>query len=152
MGWRPGDGFGGENVILAGNQPNPTVSENPSANSRPDRGVDYVEFAARDVPTARRFYAAVFGWTFEDYGPDYTSFHDGRIGGGFFTAPAGWQPTPAGSGAPLVVLYVAAGLEAAQTRVEEAGGRIVRPIFAFPGGRRFHFTDPSGNELAVWAE
>lgn len=119
--------------------------------ARFDRCVDYVEFAARNVPAARRFYAAVFGWTFEDYGPDYTSFHDGRVGGGFFTAPADWQPAAPGSGGPLVVLY-AVNLEEAERRVVAVGGRVVRPIFAFPGGRRFHFTDPSGNELAIWGD
>lgn len=116
-----------------------------------DRCVDYVEFAVRDVPAARRFYAAVFGWVFEDYGPDYISFHDGRIGGGFYTAPAGWAPAPAGGGGPVVVFY-AADLGEAERRVTTAHGRIVRPIFAFPGGRRFHFTDPSGNELAFWGQ
>ena len=121
------------------------------SHTHPDRCVDYVEFAARDLPASRRFYAAVFGWTFEDYGPDYVSFYDGRIGGGFFTAPDGWQPAPAGSAAPLVVFY-AVNLEEAERRVLAAGGRIARPVFAFPGGRRFHFTDPSGNELAVWGE
>ena len=119
--------------------------------ARFDRCVDYVEFAARDLPATQRFYAAVFGWTFEEYGPDYLAFHDGRIGGGFFAAPPDWQPAPAGSGAPLVVFY-AVNLGEAERRVTTAGGRVVRPIFAFPGGRRFHFTDPSGNELAVWGE
>lgn len=116
-----------------------------------DRCVDYVEFAARDVPAARRFYHAVFGWNFEDHGPDYSSFHDGRLGGGFFTAPPGWQPAAQGAGAPLVVFYCT-DLAAARGRVATAGGRIVRETFDFPGGRRFHFADPSGNELAVWSE
>ena len=123
----------------------------PMPKSRYDRCVDYVEFAVRDVPAARRFYSAVFGWILEGYGPDYTTFHDGRIGGGFFTAPPDWRPAPTGSGAPLVVLY-ATQLEEAERRVTAATGHVVRPIFSFPGGRRFHFTDPSGNELAVWGE
>lgn len=122
-----------------------------SDQARFDRCVDYVEFAAREVSAAQEFYVAVFGWTFTDYGPDYVSFHDGRLNGGFFTAPADWQPAPSGGGAPLVVLYVV-DLTGAEQRVVAAGGRIVRPVFEFPGGRRFHFTDPSGNELAVWSE
>ena len=82
----------------------------------------------------------LLGWKFTDYGPDYTSFEDGRRPGGFAKA------TSVGKGA-LVVLY-ATNLEASEARVRKAGGKIVKPIFSFPGGRRFHFTDPSGNELA----
>ena len=110
-----------------------------------DQRIDYVEFAAADVAAAKRFYAGAFGWRFEDYGPDYAAFHDGRLAGGFTTDPA------TATRAPLVVLY-AVDLEATLARVEAAGGRITRPIFAFPGGRRFQFTDPEGNELAVWSE
>lgn len=110
-----------------------------------DRRIDYIEFPARDVAELKRFYGAVFGWGFEDYGPDYASFHDGRLAGGFSTE------LPARVGGPLVVIY-AADLEAARQRVEAAGGRVTRAPFAFPGGRRFHFTDLSGNELAVWSE
>jgi predicted enzyme related to lactoylglutathione lyase len=88
---------------------------------------------------------SAFGWSFEDYGPDYASFADGRLSGGFQTA------TDVSPGGPLVVIY-AADLEAMEQRVSQAGGTIVRPIFSFPGGRRFHFTDPSGNELSVWSD
>ena len=110
-----------------------------------DRRIDYVEFGARDIEKTKAFYHAVFGWTFSDYGPDYTSFHDGRLSGGFTTERA------AGRGGPLVVLY-AVDLEAMQAKIKAAGGSIVKDTFSFPGGRRFHFTDPSGNELAVWSD
>jgi len=110
-----------------------------------DRRIDYLEFPATDIQATKAFYSSVFGWTFEDYGPDYTSFQDGRLAGGFWTAPA---VSPGGA---LVVIF-AAQLEAAEGRVKAAGGQIVKPIFAFPGGRRFHFLDPNGNELAVWGE
>jgi uncharacterized protein len=110
-----------------------------------DLRIDYIEFSVTSVADARRFYTEAFGWKFEDYGPDYTSFHDGRLGGGFRTAET------VAAGGPLVVLY-ATDLTAAEARVRHAGGPIVREAFSFPGGRRFHFADPSGNELAVWSE
>jgi uncharacterized protein len=110
-----------------------------------DRRIDYIEFSVKSVADAKRFYGSAFGWSFEDYGPDYASFADGRLTGGFQTTAA-VKP-----GGPLVVIY-AADLEALEQRVRKAGGTIVRPIFSFPGGRRFHFTDPSGNELAVWSD
>lgn len=116
------------------------------SNQANDKRIDYIEFPATDVAATRRFYEAVFGWKFEDYGPDYTSFVDGRIAGGFYTVPSMGQ----GPGA-LVVIY-GADLAAIEAKVTEAGGRIVKPVFSFPGGRRFHFADPSGNELAIWSE
>ena len=110
-----------------------------------DRRVDYIEFPATDIDKTKGFYSGVFGWKFTDYGPDYTSFTDGRMRGGF---TAGGE---IGSGGPLIVLYSAdlAGIEAL---IKKNGGRIVRDVFEFPGGRRFHFKDPSGNELAVWSD
>lgn len=110
-----------------------------------DRRIDYIEFPVTDLVAAKRFYAAVFGWKFEDYGPEYASFHDGRLSGGFRLE------TQIVRGGPLLVLY-ATDLAAVEGQVKRAGGRIVRETFAFPGGRRFHFTDPSGNELAVWTD
>lgn len=111
-----------------------------------DRRIDYVEFVVADLDRARTFYAAAFGWTMTDYGPDYCAFADGRLEGGFTTQGA-LRP----AGGPLVILY-ADDLMAAQGAIEAAGGRIVKPAFDFPGGRRFHFTDPDGYELAVWAK
>ena len=114
------------------------------SNSSNDKRIDYIEFPSTDIAATRRFYETVFGWKFEDYGPDYTSFADGRIAGGFYKSDA------VGHGA-LVVLY-AADLEGTQERVKAAGGRIVKETFSFPGGRRFHFADPGGNQLAIWSE
>ena len=107
--------------------------------------VDYIEFPATDIAATKDFYAGVFGWKFTDYGPDYTSFEDGRLAGGFA------KTEKAGAGGPLVVIY-AADLEGMESKVKTAGGKIVKDIFSFPGGRRFHFGDPNGNELAVWSD
>lgn len=115
-----------------------------SENTNNDRRIDYIEFPATDIAKTKEFYSRVFGWKFEDYGPEYASFVDGRIGGGFTTRAS------VGSG-PLVVIY-AADLEATEAAVRNAGGTVVKPAFSFPGGRRFHFRDPNGNELSVWSE
>ena len=111
----------------------------------PDNQIDYIEFPATDLPATKAFYQSVFGWKFEDYGPEYASFHDGRISGGFTTGEVG----PARQ--PLAVIY-SSQLEATAARVRASGGLVVKEIFTFPGGRRFHFADPSGNELAVWSD
>lgn len=110
--------------------------------------IDYIEIPARDPAEARRFFEALFGWIFEDYGPDYSSFADGRIHGGFYRSES---VASVQSGSVLVVFY-RADLEAATARVRELGGEISKEIFSFPGGHRFHFRDPSGNEYAVWSD
>ncbi len=110
-----------------------------------DRRVDYIEFLTTNIEETKRFYSEVFRWEFTDYGPEYTSFTDGRLGGGFALAPE------VAAGGPLVVLY-ATKLEEIAASIRGSGGRIVRDPFEFPGGRRLHFTDPSGNELAVWSD
>jgi hypothetical protein len=115
------------------------------ANTQNDGRVDYIEFPAVNIVATKDFYVRVFGWKFTDYGPDYTSFEDGRLAGGFTTEGK------VARGGPLVVIY-AADLEATEAKVKAAGGTIVKETFSFPGGRRFHFTDPSGHELAVWSE
>ena len=115
-----------------------------NANSNDGR-MDYIEFPATDIPKTKAFYTKVFGWKFTDYGPDYTSFEDGRLSGGFRKEIA------VAPGGPLVVLY-ASDLAGMESKVRAAGGKIVKDAFSFPGGRRFHFADPSGNELAVWSE
>jgi predicted enzyme related to lactoylglutathione lyase len=110
---------------------------------REDGKIDYVELPGGDLIPTKRFYEAAFCWTFTDYGPSYAAFEQG-VDGGFDADATGTQQ-------PLVVLY-ARDLEAMAAKVQAAGGAIVKPIFNFPGGRRFHFRDPSGNELAVWSE
>jgi len=107
--------------------------------------IDYLEFPTRDAAESKKFYSHVFGWTFTDYGPEYTSFQDGRLNGGFDATVKGK------AGAPLAVLY-SRDLGATRERILAAGGTIVRETFSFPGGKRFHFADPGGNELAVWSE
>src|SRR2546430_2359929 len=117
----------------------------PMTQSEHDRQVDYIEFGATDIARTRQFYQQVFGWKFEDYGPDYTSFQDGRLSGGF-TKDAPVRPAN-----PLVVIY-AARLEDVEAKVKQAGGKGVRNTYPVPRRRRFHFSDPSGNELAVWTD
>lgn len=108
-----------------------------------DRQIDNIEFNVADIARSKAFYGGVFGWSFTDYGPAYTEFTDGRLKGGFTTGE------PVRPGGPLIILY-ADDLRAAQQRLETAGATITRAAFAFPGGRRFHFIDPDGYELAVW--
>ena len=110
--------------------------------------ISYVEFPSKDLEATKAFFSAAFGWSFEDFGSEYCSFSDQGVDGGFFKSAAAPATESAG---PLVVLY-SVSLEEAQARVERAGGSILKPIFAFPGGRRFHFLEPGGNELAVWSD
>ncbi|MCP3918635.1 MAG: VOC family protein [bacterium] len=109
--------------------------------------IDYIEFTVRDLPEAKRFYTEAFGWSFTDYGPEYAGIQ--RPGGG--EVGGMHQAAELRIGGPLVVLY-SSDLEASVQAVVAAGGEIVKEPFGFPGGRRFHFLDPSGNELAVWGE
>ncbi len=111
---------------------------------REDGKIDYVEMPGGDLATLKAFYRDAFGWGFTDYGPDYVAYNEG-LDGGFDGDPASAMSKP------LVVLY-SKDLEAMLVRVRGAGGVIVKPIFAFPGGRRFHFQDPSGNEVAAWSD
>lgn len=109
--------------------------------------VDYIEFVVTDLPKAKAFYSSAFGWTFNDYGPEYAGIQklggSGEVGGMRLDSKVT-------IGGPLVILY-SQNLEDSQAKVVGAGGKITTPPYAFPGGRRFHFTDPSGNELAVWS-
>ncbi len=110
--------------------------------------INYLEFPARDLDRARAFFSRVFGWTFVDYGPEYTAFFDAGIDGGFYRSE---RAVSCAAGSALVVFY-SANLEDTQRRIEEAGGRISQAVFSFPGGRRFHFLDPNDNEWAVWSD
>ncbi len=111
-----------------------------------DLKIDYIELPANDFDAVQSFYEAVFNWTFEDYGPEYRAFTDGKIDGGFYRST---NASNADNGSALVIFY-ADDLESVEASVKSAGGEIVKQIFSFPGGRRFQFTDPHGNELAVW--
>jgi uncharacterized protein len=107
--------------------------------------IDYIEFQVTDVAAAKKFYGVAFDWGFNDYGPDYAGIQgETREVGGFM------KGTPT-KGGPLIVLY-SQHLDDSLKRVREAGGKITKDPFEFPGGRRFHFIDPSGNELGVWSE
>lgn len=110
--------------------------------------LNYVEFPARDLLATKSFFSEAFGWTFTDYGPDYTAFSDQGLDGGFFRAD---MCSETSSGGALLVFY-SESLEQTEINVKQTGGKIVKPIFDFPGGRRFHFTEPSGNEFAVWSD
>jgi predicted enzyme related to lactoylglutathione lyase len=112
--------------------------------------INYIELPAKDLNLAKQFFSQVFAWEFIDYGPEYSAFTQASAGidGGFYLADLQCQTA---QGSALVVLY-SEDLEQTQAKIEPAGGAIVRPIFSFPGGRRFHFTDPNGNEYAVWSD
>lgn len=110
--------------------------------------INYVELPARDLALNKAFFSQVFGWGFKDYGPEYTAFENAGLDGGFFQADFCSRPQ---TGAALVVLY-SDDLEAILGDVKSAGGTIEQEIFEFPGGRRFHFLDPCGNEWAVWGK
>ncbi len=113
-----------------------------------DQRINYVEFPSNDFDACEAFYSKTFGWTFTDYGPEYRSFNDGQLNGGFSKSEL---RSTTDNGAALVILY-ATDLEATRERVAATGGKICREIFSFPGGRRFQFLDPHGNELGVWSD
>ncbi|HSM79391.1 MAG TPA: VOC family protein [Bryobacteraceae bacterium] len=112
--------------------------------------INYIELSTTDIEATKKFYSAIFGWSFIDYGPDYASFTAASAGidGGFYRTDAHVEQPKT---APLIVLY-SADLAATEKAVIAAGGVIVVPTFDFPGGRRFHFSDGCGNILAVWSE
>lgn len=110
--------------------------------------INYVEFPSKDLAATKRFFSEVFDWQFEDYGPEYMAIHNAGLDGGFFKSD---QVVSTDKGSALVVIY-SNELECTQAAVESAGGKVIKPIFSFPGGRRFHFSDPNGNEYAVWSD
>ncbi len=111
-----------------------------------DKKINYIEFKVRDISRAKDFYGTAFGWTFIDYGPVYCEFSDGNLKGGF-----AHSDTVNSSGGALIILF-ADDLADIVERVKKAGGEISKEIFEFPGGKRFHFIDPEGYELAVWSD
>ena len=110
--------------------------------------INYVEYPARDLDATKRFFQEAFGWAFVDYGPDYAAFAGQGLDGGFFRSELAARTH---EGSALIVFY-SENLEATLAKVVAAGGEVIKPIFGFPGGRRFHFAEPSGNEFAVWSE
>ena len=110
--------------------------------------IDYIEMASRHLAETKKFFSALLGWSFQDYGPDYASFDDGRMTGGFFASE---KTAGVDTGAPLVVFYHPE-LEKMLAEVKKLGGKITREIFEFPGGRRFHFREPGGGEFAIWSD
>jgi len=109
--------------------------------------LNYIEMAAQNLGATKIFFSAVFGWVFEDFGPEYTAFSGEGLDGGFYKVDAFTRQALA----PLVVFY-SADLESTLKKVVDAGGVVSKPTFTFPGGQRFHFIEPSGNELAVWSD
>ncbi len=113
---------------------------------RKNHKLDYLEMTVgkRPIVEVKSFYAKAFGWSFTDYGPDYAAFDEGLEGG--------FNATEAGPRKPPLPVLFSTDLEKSLRVVTEAGGTITKPTYSFPGGRRFHFADPAGNELAIWAE
>lgn len=110
--------------------------------------INYLEFPAADMEATKHFFSEVFDWSFEDYGPEYCAFSNAGIDGGFFKSDL---TVSAEKGSVLIVFY-SKELEQTQSKLEKAGGTVSKPIFSFPGGRRFHFLDINGNEFAVWSD
>lgn len=110
--------------------------------------INYVEFPAKDIEATKVFFTTVFGWSFVDYGPEYAAFSNEGLDGGFFKSSLSVSTE---NGSALIVFY-SKDLEQTRSKIENAGGTIIKPVYPFPGGRRFHFGDPNGNEYAVWSD
>ncbi len=110
--------------------------------------INYVELPAKNIKANKDFFSKVFDWSFVDYGPEYSAFKNAGLDGGFFKSELSASTD---NGSALIVFY-SQNLESTLTKIENAGGKIIKPIFSFPGGRRFHFFDPSDNEYAVWSD
>jgi len=110
--------------------------------------INYLEFPARNLEATKAFFEKAFSWSFTDYGPDYTAFSNSGVDGGFYRSDL---TSTVSNGSALTVLF-SKNLEQSLASIKVAGGTIVQDIFDFPGGRRFHFTEPSGNEMAVWSD
>jgi len=112
---------------------------------RDEGRIDYIEIPVKDLEKTRDFFAGLYGWEFQEWGPDYFSFNDGRLDGGLRRAE---EPAPATG---VLIVFYSTDLERDVARVEELGATISQPIFEFPGGKRFHFVDPAGTEFAMWS-
>ena len=110
--------------------------------------LNYVEFPCADLGATRLFFETVFGWKFEEFGPEYMAFSNQGLDGGFFKSDLCARTE---TGSALLIFY-SADLESTLEKIQAAGGSIVRETFAFPGGKRFHFSGPSGNEFGVWSD
>jgi len=110
--------------------------------------MNYVEFSACDLLATKAFFISAFDWTFQDYGPEYTAFNHQGLDGGFFKANASSKQATGGA----LIVFFSNNLIDTQHKIKVAGGVITQEIYEFPGGKRFHFTEPSGNEFAVWGE
>mgnify|MGYP000273975712 CR=1 FL=1 len=110
--------------------------------------INYVEFPTTDILATKSFFSSAFGWSFQDFGPEYTAFSDQGLDGGFFQSNLSASTE---HGSALIVFY-SSDLKQTQSNIEKANGQIVKPSFSFPGGRCFHFKEPGGNEFAVWSE
>lgn len=110
--------------------------------------INYIEYPCHDLAATKQFFSRALGWSFVDYGPEYTAFSNEGLDGGFFKSDLA---STTQAGAALLIFY-SSNLEETKDKIEAAGGTIVQQIFSFPGGRRFHFTEPSGNEFAVWSD
>ena len=110
--------------------------------------INYLEFPAKNIEATKTFFSQVFDWSFVDYGTDYAAFSNAGVDGGFFQSDL---CSSTQNGSTLTVFY-SNNLERTQEKIESASGTIIKPIFSFPGGRRFHFSEPSGNEFAVWSD
>ncbi len=110
--------------------------------------INYVEFPSKDLEVTKKFFGKIFGWSFVDYGPEYIAFTNKGIDGGFYKSNLS-SKTEQGS---VLIVFYSNELETTLSKIQKAGGTITKPIFSFPGGRRFHFADPNGNEYAVWTE
>ncbi|QJR80956.1 VOC family protein [Alteromonas pelagimontana] len=113
-----------------------------------DRLIDYLELPSKDLAATRRFFGKVFGWHFTDYGEEYTAFNSTAMQGGFYLND---KVSLTATGGALVIFYCR-NLEEVKQQIEQADGKIIKPIFEFPGGKRFHFTEPGGSEFAVWSD
>ena len=110
--------------------------------------IDYVEIPSNDLPATKGFFTELFGWAFVDYGPEYCSFNDGQLEGGFYQT----ETTASSERGSVLLIFYTEDLEAMEKQVKQAGGEVVKPAFSFPGGRRFHFIEPGGSEFAVWSD